>query len=237
MSCETRIVRGSAGRLLGAGAMVALALLIPVAAMADTLCQPASVCVTNNLGTLAGTTSGLTLTGSVVTEIGSFQGASLGSLTFSTGALLSGSLAGPAATFAGGAGSSFVIMENTSSFTGTLFSGTFSGPVNWTVTGDKLNSHGVVIGCMGGGCVYTLSGSLTGTWSNGITYDGATTQLTFSSKKPFSGSIPLSQGNTFVVTPEPGTLALMGTGFLAIGLIGKWTLKSKGNTNSGSWTL
>ncbi len=235
MSCKMHIVRGSAGRLLGA--VVALALLIPAAAKADNLCQPASVCVTNNLGTLSGTTSGLTLTGSVVTEIGSLQGSNLGSLTFTTGALLSGSLAGPAATFAGGAGSSFVIMENTSTFTGTLFSGTFTGPINWTVTGDKLNSHGVVTGCMAGGCVYTLSGSLTGTWANGMTYNGATTQLTFRSNKPFNGSIGLSQGNTFVVTPEPGTLALMGTGFLGIGLIGMRKFKSKGNTNSGSWAL
>jgi len=226
MPCNLRFVWAPLVKLLLA--VAAFALLIPVAAMADTFCQPASVCVTNDVGTLTGTNSGLTLTGSVVTQIGNLQGPNLGSLTFTTGALLTGSLAGPAATFAGGSGSSFVIMETTSQFNGILFSGTFSGPINWTVTGDKLNSHGVVVGCLAGGCVYTLSGSLTGTWENGMTYNGATTQLTFKSNHPFNGSIGLSQGNTYVVTPEPSTLGLMGTGlgFLAIGFIAKRKIKT-----------
>jgi hypothetical protein len=228
MSCKMRFVGGwVAKRLL---AVAGLAMLLPVAAMANSFCQPGSVCVVNNGGTLAGNNSGLTLSGSTISQIGTLfapPGGNLGSVTFTTGALLTGNLANGTATLSG-VGSSFIINESSPGFTGVLFSGSFNGPINWTETG-VIFTHGVATGCSAhGGCVYTLSGALSGTWSNGATYYGATTQLTFKSTTPFNGSLTLSQGNTYILTPEPGTLGLMGTGFLGIGLVGLRKMRNKG---------
>lgn len=204
-----------------------LALLTPLAAMAQ-LCDPSSVCVVNQGGTisqttLAGNNVGLSLTGSTVTQIGNLQGTNLGSLSLTTGALTSGSLA-MGGTFA--PGGSFTITENTSSFTGTLFQGTFTSTTTWTLSGYVENPKTHKYSCSPF-CVYTLSGTLNGTWENGASYNGATTQLTFMSKTLFNGSLGLDGGQTFVVTPEPASLGLMGTGLIAIGLAVKRRIKNR----------
>jgi hypothetical protein len=90
--------------------MVLLALALPMAAFAS-----GSVDFTNSGGTLSGSNSGLSLTGSVLVAVNGFNGGglvtgtNLGSLTFSTGALTSGSIQ-MGGTFA--AGGSFVIDGN-----------------------------------------------------------------------------------------------------------------------------
>jgi len=194
--------------------MALLVLALPVAAFAG------SVGFNSSGGTLAGSTWGLSLTSSELTEVnglgglGLLQGA-MGSLTFTTGALVSGNLQ-TGGTFSS-AGSSFVITGNGQGGipNGIIFSGAFTGTVTWTEN-TNCGPNGAVC--------YTLMGSISGTWYNGTTVKGATTQITFSvGKNGFSGSIPLASGDTVITTvPEPGTLGLLGTGLLALaGLVRK----------------
>jgi hypothetical protein len=227
MAFNTCAVWGLARKQLLAAA--ALALLAPAAAWANNtpiVCNPATVCIANDKGTLSGTSSGLTLTGSVVTQIGDKFGTNLGTLSLSTGALASGSLM-QGGTFA--AGGSIQITEGSA----VLFSGTFSNPVNWTVTGlmSKIVNHKTVYFCSAStGCVYVLSGTMTGTYGpNGLPVSGATIQQTLTTKKPFTGgALTIENGSTFIVTPEPSTLSLMGTGLLGLaGLVKRRLVRNK----------
>lgn len=183
-------------------------LALPLAAFADN-----SIDFTNDGGTLSGDSSGLTLSGSTLTVINGLNGlqtGNLGTLSFSTGAVTSGNLQ-TGATFA--AGGTFTITSNT---LGTLFSGSFSGPVSWTLVTLADGTHS-----------YTLSGAISGTWMGGSnTFYGATIQLTINTGTGyFNGSTTISSGDTNIVVPEPGSLTLMGTGL--VGLAGVLRRKLK----------
>jgi hypothetical protein len=164
----------------------------------------------NSGGTLSGTNAGLTLTGSTLVAVingsGTITG-DLGTVEFSTGALSGGSLA-MGGTFA--AGGMFTVDGNGTGGVGNgvLFSGTFSGPVTWTLTTLANGTHN-----------YTMTGVLTGTMS-GVSVTGVTVQLTVNTGTGFfDGSTQISGGDTMVTgVPEPSTLALLGTG--AISLLG-----------------
>src|SRR3974390_520716 len=121
--------------------LAVLALALPTAVFAGS-----GVDYTNSGGTLAGSNSGLSLSGSVLIAVnglnggGLVTGTDLGSVSFSTGALMSGSLqmGGP---FAGGG--SFTITGNGTNGipSGTLFTGTFTGPVTWTLVTLANGTH------------------------------------------------------------------------------------------------
>jgi len=185
--------------------LAVLALALPLAAFAS------GVDITNDGGTLSGSSSGLSLTGSTIVAVnglyggGRDLGSNLGSFTFSTGALTSGSLSG-GGTFAGG-GSFSIIGNGTNGVpNGAIFTGTFSGPLTWSVVTLANGTHN-----------YTLTGAVSGALGNGYATNGATIQLTINTGKGFfNGSTTISSGDTNIVVPEPGTLSLFGTGLIGL---------------------
>jgi hypothetical protein len=196
--------------------LAVLALALPTAVFAGS-----NVDFSNSGGTLTGSNSGLSLTGSVLFGVdglnggGLITGSNLGSVSFTTGALSSGSLQ-MGGTFA--AGGSFTIAGNGSDGlpNGVIFSGTFSSPVTWTMVTLANGTHN-----------YTLTGTLSGQLEGGSTVQGVTVQLTINTGKGFfNGATNISSGDTSITTPEPGSLSLMGTGLLGLAGLVRRKLKA-----------
>ncbi len=194
--------------------LLALAMALPMGAFASS-----QIDFSNTGGKLTGYSSqGLGLQGSTLLSVnglnggGLITGLNLGSVSFTTGKLLSGSLKLGGTLNGGG---SFTITGNGSNgLSGVLFAGTFSGPISWQLVTRANGTHN-----------YILTGALQSN-SGGTT--GVTTQITFDTGTHyFNGSARLVGGTTTAtVVPEPGTLSLLGTGLLGLAGVIRRQLKA-----------
>lgn len=192
-----------------------LTLLLPIAARAD------GVDLTNSYGTVTILASGITSVGSQLRSyngVSAPHGGALGTVSFATGSLTSGNI-WSGGTFSS-VGSSFDIIgigawlkklpgESKEKGKVTLFSGTFIGPIDWTlVATNKTFFH-----------EYQLTGEIEGLLYTGRVVTGSTTETiyTFWNQERVDNRGSIHFGATHLnTTPEPGTLGMLGIGLVGI---------------------
>jgi hypothetical protein len=181
-----------------------LALALPMAAWAD------SITLTNQFGTVSVSASGISSFGSQLKSfngISAAPGHSLGTVSFTTGAMNGGTLAG-GGTFSS-VGSSFNVVGKGNWAYGhntVIFSGSFSSDISWTLT--------AVSGQLK---TYTMAGEISGVLWDGRTVTGTTQQTIYVlNSKQFSQGIGHIHAGITQIVPEPGTLGLLGTGLVGI---------------------
>ena len=181
-----------------------LALALPMAAWAD------GITLTNEFGSISISAAGIS---SMQSQLKSFNGItnplghSIGSVSFTTGALVSGSLLSGGVFSA--TGSSFVVIGkgNYGEPKGTIFTGSFVGPITWTLTSAPGAKN----------LTYSLTGTIQGMLYTGRIVSGVTTQNFFTIQPQLDAGVAHIRGGvTTLSTPEPGTLGLLGAGLVGV---------------------
>jgi len=191
-------------------ALVIIAAGLQISARAD------SIDLINKRGTVSVSSAGLSSKGSQLWQFSGINtGHSLGSVSFTTGELLSGTLSG-GGTFSS-AGSSFVVFGAgpAGQPKGVIFDGAFVGPIQWAL----VNQNGQRL-------VFQLTGLVSGQLSDGRTVAGSTSQTFHTTQAQLAkGIVHINMGTTRLASaPEPGTLGLLGLGLAAIGRLARHRL-------------
>ena len=187
-----------------------LALALPIAAWAS------EINIVNKNGTCSISDAGIVCESSLIqfNNIKAGKNHSLGRVKFATGALSSGSI-WTGGTFSDHHSYFDVIGTGYKGVPkGAIFTGAFVGPVMWTLVSQSGN------GCPNAPCLYsfTLSGNISGQLWTGNTVNGSTTQsiTAYYGQWQRDGKGDVHLGNTHFVTPEPGTLGLLGIGLVGM---------------------
>src|SRR5256885_775712 len=176
-----------------------ISLTLPMAAWAN------GIDLFNKFGTITISNAGILSKGSQLNQVNGLNtGHSLGSISFGTGALLSGSIQAGGTFSSSG---SFFNVAGVGQAKGMAFSGAFVGPITWTLVSQS-----------GPTLIFQLSGALSGTLRNGHMTTGTTTQLFKTTTAQLAkGIVHITSGDTHLTAaPEPGTLAMFGLGLLGI---------------------